>query len=1009
MSDARQLSEVAAAVADGAEVDWCGAASGVCTSEDRARLTDLRLIQSIAEAYRQADASAAPNISNAGPILAKEPLPVGTRWGSLEILESIGRGTSGHVYRAHDARLDRDVALKLRHQPECSPHRETEREAVHEGRLLARVRHPNVVAVYGADRIEGQVGIWMELIDGRSLEDEVRARGALSAGAVAAIGLDLCRALAAVHEAGLIHRDVKAQNVMRDRRAGRIVLMDFSAGREIRGAVPSVIPGSLAGSPLYLAPEVLAGRPASVQSDIYSLGVLLFWLVSGTFPVAGRSLLEIAAAHAAGRVTHLAAIRTDLPAALVQSIERAIRPAPRDRFASASQFARALAVVPAPPPRLAGRSRQWVIAATLALAMSATGSFLAWRVARPAPAAAIPFQARDWVLIGGFHNRTGDAAFDNVFEQALERELSASGFVNVVPRPRIEDVLALMKISPDTRLEPGLAREVSLRDGAIRILLTGGITRVGDGYVLTTNLVRPSDGATVTAISDDLTGPDELLPQIRSQAFRVRAALGEALISVERSQTELQKVTTPSLSALQLYSQAATLLSGEFWLFRADALARYEAAEQLLRQATATDPSFASAWLLMAHAVSSQGRTASEYLPLAERAVSLTDHVTRAERYFILGFTHRRRATAAWGRTGELDAAARAYETLLQLQPDHYWALLELEQVYRQLDRIDDAERVALRAAAGRPHSMRFAVNAARVHLRHRNSALLGAVAARVLDSLPPGIVDAPGEAANDLNWLRLWEAHDAWVGRDVARALAAARRAEQRWSESGGALFRFHLSQLYQGLGRFGDASRVIGSMSQEDRDFSVALVAARREDWPELRRLVQPDHRRFEVLNKRAAMLVWAGWLDDAEWLSTQRSTRATAIPPDIQADFEGQLRVARGRYAEGLEMLEPLTKEAARPRLRVYEAVAFARARVGDRAAAIGFLEHLDGTRAVAVTYAWTVYDWLRCRVLLADLYRQTDRVADAERVEGEVRSLLAVADSDHPLLVRLAARR
>ena len=90
-------------------------------------------------------------------------------------------------------------------------------------------------------------------------------------------------------------------------------------------------------------------------------------------------------------------------------------------------------------------------------------------------------------------------------------------------------------------------------------------------------------------------------------------------------------------------------------------------------------------------------------------------------------------------------------------------------------------------------------------------------------------------------------------------------------------------------------------------------------------------------------------------------------------------------------------------------MHEAVAFAKARVGDRAAAIALLEHLDGTRAVAVTYAWTVYDWLRCRVLLADLYRETDRVADAERVEAEVRSLLAVADPDHPLLLRLATRR
>src|SRR6476619_3038390 len=143
MSDARQLSEVAAAVADGVDVDWCGAASGVCTSEDRARLTDLRLIHSIAQAYRRSDVPAAPDVPDAAALLAQEPLPVGTRWGSLEILESIGRGTCGHVYRARATRLDRDVALKLPHQPDRSPRRETEREAVHEGRLLARVRHPN--------------------------------------------------------------------------------------------------------------------------------------------------------------------------------------------------------------------------------------------------------------------------------------------------------------------------------------------------------------------------------------------------------------------------------------------------------------------------------------------------------------------------------------------------------------------------------------------------------------------------------------------------------------------------------------------------------------------------------------------------------------------------------------------------------------------------------------------------------------------------------------------------
>ncbi len=119
--------------------------------------------------------------------------------------------------------------------------------------------------------MEGRVGVWMELVEGRSLEEEVRERGDFPADEVAAIGGDLCRALTAVHDAGVLHRDVKAQNVMRDARNGRVVLMDFSAGRESAdpGDGNARLPGTLAGSPIYLAPEILEGqraRPAATST-----------------------------------------------------------------------------------------------------------------------------------------------------------------------------------------------------------------------------------------------------------------------------------------------------------------------------------------------------------------------------------------------------------------------------------------------------------------------------------------------------------------------------------------------------------------------------------------------------------------------------------------------------------------------------------------------------------------------------------------------------------------------
>ena len=215
----------------------------------------------------------------------------------------------------------------------------------------------------------------------------------------------------------------------------------------------------------------------------------------------------------------------------------------------------------------------------------------------------LPFSARDWVLIAPFENRTGDPTFDDVLEQALERELVGSGFVNVVPRPRMEDSLALMKKPPDVRLDSALAREVALRDGNVRALLTGRISRVGSTYVVSTAIVNPVDGGTVANIAHDASGPEVVVQVVRRQALDVRRALGETMSSVDRSRDALAKVTTPSLRALQRYSRAAVLLGGEAWRYQPKGKSPYAAAEVLLTEATAIDPSFASAWLLLAHAV----------------------------------------------------------------------------------------------------------------------------------------------------------------------------------------------------------------------------------------------------------------------------------------------------------------------------------------------------------------------------------------------------------------------
>ena len=245
-------------------------------------------------------------------------------------------GTFGDVYLARDTALDRDVALKLLRQRARAEALASQFLA--EGRLLARVAHPNVITVYGAESVDGRVGLWMEFIRGLTLEDVLRQHGAFSAREATFIGLDLCRALAAVHATGLVHRDVKAANVMREQ-GGRIVLMDFGAGEDLATRRRE----QMAGTPLYLAPEIFAGRPATVQSDLYSLGVLLYRLTTGAYPVSGATLAELAAAHRAGRFVRLRDARPNLPDGFVHVVERALSPSPEQRFDSAGAMEQALA------------------------------------------------------------------------------------------------------------------------------------------------------------------------------------------------------------------------------------------------------------------------------------------------------------------------------------------------------------------------------------------------------------------------------------------------------------------------------------------------------------------------------------------------------------------------------------------------------------------------------------------------------------------------------------------
>ena len=259
------------------------------------------------------------------------------RWGPFERLQRVGQGSFGEVYRAFDPALQRHVALKLllpRGQD-----REIEAGALlREARALARIRHPNVVPIHGVDRHEGRVGFWSDFVHGRTLSALVASQGPLGPREAALIGIDVCKAAAAVHSAGFLHRDIKAENVMREE-GGRILLMDFGLTHE-HGTDDSP-----SGTPAYMSPELLFGQPATIASDVYAIGVLLFFLLTGQYPVAGANLVMLREAHASGTRRTLLDVRPDLPEALAHVVERATSPEPQKRFASAGQMIVALSDV----------------------------------------------------------------------------------------------------------------------------------------------------------------------------------------------------------------------------------------------------------------------------------------------------------------------------------------------------------------------------------------------------------------------------------------------------------------------------------------------------------------------------------------------------------------------------------------------------------------------------------------------------------------------------------------
>ena len=653
-------------------------------------------------------------------------------------------------------------------------------------------------------------------------------------------------------------------------------------------------------------------------------------------------------------------------------------------------------------PPVPAAPRRWgrlVAGAGVVLVAVAVGASL-WFLARPG----LDFEARDWVLIADFENQTGGAIADGTVEYALAHALGESRFVNVVPRERVVDTLGLMRRPPETAVDAAVGREIALRDGGIRAILTGRVDKLDTTYAVSAVLVEPATGRTVASVREEAAGDSEFLPAVHRLSNRVRARLGEALADIELSARALEKVTTPSLWTLQLFSEADGLI----------ALRKDDVAEGLLRQAVAEDPDFASGYMHLAWTISNQRRPAPEYLPPAERAVALAERVSERERYFILGSYHQMLGHASRAAldkdlaTIEYEQAVTVYETLLRLYPDHYWGTNNLVGINQRLGRQEQAGRWLVRLADLRPNDFQKNFRAAQLIVQSGTDT----TEAQPYLQRARALASSEGEqSAWMVAWLTLLPVWEHWLAGDPGQALAELERATQTVSfrsQRARDVWLRQAGDTYLTLGALQAAEEMFRQVSSGDqRRMGLAEVAWARGD-------LQAATQQLGQSKGALRAMVWPRF-GESTW-ALEFMTHPPSLPPWMAEGTDklvrGQVALTRGETVTAITLLEEslvARRWQDNPLLFFLSSESLARAweQHGDVEEALRVLE--DASAARRRIYLGHVFPrgmyWLRIEAARARLARELGRQEEAARIEAELLKLLAHADPDHVILREL----